>query len=1597
MRQEIELYLGGKPVEFAEPPEILFSYIRTDYTDPTVLRNSYSKTLNIEGTPNNNQIFNGIYHLDKISDYGNFNPAKRMEFQLFSNGDILEQGYAKLDKINKEGKNISYDITLYGGLGEFLYNLSYDQTAEGSDTSRGGGEDRRLSSLIFYDATEPNKEFDFDITKDTVAEAWDALETGTGATKWKYINFAPAYNGYPDDFDSDTVLINTQNSTVPVTYNNNGTTGSTANNGGGFPSTIVQGDTTYRTYNNYALGKLPKDMTEWEMRDLRSYLQRPVMSMKGFINAVANPVNNGGYEVDLDPDFFNSSNPYYEKAWVTLPQLKKDEVETGQSAKTETANNILSVGSYMGETYDMRYYLQGLQPGATYQGIDLTFSFNTTMSGMPNEVYTTVYDYDLGLWGRDAGYYSSIFVQLIGEDANGNPIAASPIYNFTSPFGDEKQWWFIGLGKGYDPNQFCSRRNYGDAYTPTVMKEDVNMLGRFVKTSGNNYVWKSVDGNQSAFTVSLTDKLEYSQVYFRVTKCCRWRNYTVGLPDDLNCFEEQIFSGMTSTEAQARNILGGYVQNRELERCGIFGARFRTDTITAKTAVTETQIVGSQVKYNVVSDVVRSGDHISKGDLLNFDGTPCDYLLSYCKLFNLYLSKDTYDKKIYIRTRDSFYNGGTRDLDKFIDRSKEIKVSPLAMESRWYDFAYPEDEKCGAAEDYDFNYGVEYGKNKVQTTYEFDSSAVDLFSENIYQNGVQVQESSKYYTVRTVTANPRQPGGLYRTVPTYLYNSIEYELFATPNDKLNSCGIIAPTGYTQTGYTSNDGKEDWLPKLQLNNQNEPIDGTNVLCFFGGFKSSPYVGGQQAIYYLTDDVAEMYVVNGETPCWLWTKTEENGSQRIAKGMTKLPIFSRMLYDDTGNKIEYTWDFGRVRNTYVPVKNYVDKATIYERWWADYIADLYNANTRVVECYVKMEGKVVGDWLRAMYWWDNCYWVLTEINDYNITSYDTTRCKFVKVNDIANYTDGIIIPTGQTANATLVPTKYMIAASGETISAVVKVSDGGAWYLTYPSYVTPSVTAGTGDTTITLTFNSNPDNDGRDFNIIAYRGTVATPTHFWQESQGASGLTPSALQYYYIDYTGKTIEITLTLPNRGSGTADVSISYQSGEGGDWATLGPVAYNGDVCFFNVTVAPLDEEVETIRRAYVFVTYNGEVSTFYIVQFPYRLMMDPDGETRTFSGTGMNSEIYQTSLTSTEWLSVTKDNTWTAFITAPVNTMNGLRVSTITFSLLPAYGNTSAKVRVWQYGGGGSITIAPGEIMVDYNVNYPMIAVTSNLPWSLVSKPEWVSLPSSGNGGQTVFFATVQQNTGATERTGVITVTDGVRTASANITQMGRTYTDPLVASPANIYFNYTGDTSYISVNSLEAPWTLSSKPDWVILSQNEGYTGFTMVRVEAGQNPGSTTRTGNIIFTDGTHTATVAVNQPSSSTTKTLTLTPGLLMAENSGGTYQIQVAYGNRNGDDVTFTCSESWATIGYVNWTGETGTAIVTVQNYGVNAQRQATITATSILDSTLTDSITLKQKALPYINLYPSFIEYEQTGGTASIILESNTDWIIDITDTTDD
>ena len=107
---------------------ILFQRQRTDYTNPTIVRNSFTKTINLPGTKKNNVVFDQLWKLDKYISRGQatFIPSDREPFMLLKDGNLVEKGYVKLNNIIWDGHFYTYQITLYGELGNLLYGLSYN-------------------------------------------------------------------------------------------------------------------------------------------------------------------------------------------------------------------------------------------------------------------------------------------------------------------------------------------------------------------------------------------------------------------------------------------------------------------------------------------------------------------------------------------------------------------------------------------------------------------------------------------------------------------------------------------------------------------------------------------------------------------------------------------------------------------------------------------------------------------------------------------------------------------------------------------------------------------------------------------------------------------------------------------------------------------------------------------------------------------------------------------------------------------------------------------------------------------------------------------------------------------------------------------------------------------------------------------------------------------------------------------------------------------------------------------------------------------------------------------------------------------------------
>ena len=311
MRRKISLYIAGQPVDLTDQTFILFNYTMDDLSNPTVVKNSFSQSITLKGTPANNRIFGGMFRPDRQTAYGttqigvDFDPMRKIPFAIYNEmNEILEEGYVKMNKIVRKGANIEYQVTLFGGLGSFFYGLMY----------REDGEKRSLKDMKYTwaDGYRTSVATNSPVPY-TVASAWNWLRTGeldsAGGNMWNVFNFVPMYNGVPENFDANKAIYRDDShfGNLPTSYQADGVIYGKAPGNTSFLMTFANAH------------------TEWEIRDLRWYLQRPAISIKALFEAFTQADNNGGFEVVLDPGFFNRDNLYYEYAWLTLPMVKYED------------------------------------------------------------------------------------------------------------------------------------------------------------------------------------------------------------------------------------------------------------------------------------------------------------------------------------------------------------------------------------------------------------------------------------------------------------------------------------------------------------------------------------------------------------------------------------------------------------------------------------------------------------------------------------------------------------------------------------------------------------------------------------------------------------------------------------------------------------------------------------------------------------------------------------------------------------------------------------------------------------------------------------------------------------------------------------------------------------------------------------------------------------------------------------------------------------------------------------------------------------------------------------------------------------------------
>lgn len=117
---------------------------------------------------------------------------------------------------------------------------------------------------------------------------------------------------------------------------------------------------------------------------------------------------------------------------------------------------------------------------------------------------------------------------------------------------------------------------------------------------------------------------------------------------------------------------------------------------------------------------VNIGEPVSINDTLPSNILKKDFISSICKLFNLYIFEDTQqDKHLKIEPFvDFFHLSGSIDWTYKLDRSKPIKLKPMAeLTARYYEFEYKKDSDYWN-DLYEKRYNLTYGSYKYDSNFQ---------------------------------------------------------------------------------------------------------------------------------------------------------------------------------------------------------------------------------------------------------------------------------------------------------------------------------------------------------------------------------------------------------------------------------------------------------------------------------------------------------------------------------------------------------------------------------------------------------------------------------------------------------------------------------------------------------------------------------------------------------------------------------------------------------------------------------------------------------------------------------------------------------------
>lgn len=949
MRAEITLKINGNKVdivnseEFAQQFAITYSF--SDLYEPDKVTDSYSKSITLPGTANNNAIFGHIWKFD-FNNVDKFNASQLSDFQLFLNNELWQTGTAQLQEISINDNVISYKVVLFGSITRVMSMLLNSDIDD---------DNNKLLRNLKY-----KSKLTHTLTPEMIGRMWYGYCHTGYVDLHDYMQYIPCQNGLYDNFSSNKALRYKNRKWVvgPVVES--------ASN-----ADINSGDTEF---------------DEYTMNEYRVEYQRPAMKMNKLIEQICTDIAPDA-SINLDRDFFNNNNPYWNNTYLTLSQYTTETNEGYVTAEMDQNDVYMYVPleedqftldfKFMQTAGDFQLFAPDSSTVIYYENISgkktISIEFKIRVLVMNDSTIRSDTYLLNGTWNGEIGDEMVIGKKLSRERW---PVSAKAYSGGMQSIG-------VNGGSGL---YAWARKNIANWGNMSDDEHTGSSIKNFTRIASAGYVYNS--------SYSTTYRYGYPISFDTLTTNPSWTptvdSYYTWMPFKFN-FDVSDLTGEGTIQLELSGITHNFTQ-WQLRPVGGGSSRY---FLTAKKSLPVLFVIAPITKNNEwpseaagftgksvtanYNTAIRSGDNsngeysgvvssrVTTDDMFDTTTTQGQVLLDYTKLLGLLYDVDK-EGNLNILSRNKYFNDyKIINWSSKVDYSKEIKFKPLTFDARYFEMKYKSGDTYYENK-YKNEFGLEYGEKKINTGLAFNSETKQFLDTTIFTNTI-------------ISADVRRT-----------YAGDDKGIFY-----MNEDPIPMPALYEKDGETKSNAD------LKYN-----------LLFRKSYRDNQFNG------YITCDSSIMMDSSngGGEYCW-WDRYQYGEGNDIAThciipaiNYGGIPTFSTH-YDD------YSWDIGLPRISYdgTMSNEYSSASTVYSRYWENYISEIYNVRNKILTCYVRLSWiEVLNFSFKNFVTINGVLYHPNKLINVNPLSDDPVQVELIQVQDINAYTSGQRIPGSTLVNKT-----------------------------------------------------------------------------------------------------------------------------------------------------------------------------------------------------------------------------------------------------------------------------------------------------------------------------------------------------------------------------------------------------------------------------------------------------------------------------------------------------------------------------------------------------------------------------------------------------